>query len=162
MAEVKFEVIRHWITPNDRDNRIIGSVAGILKGPGLTPQTGADQTIYTVEKAWVNNERRISCIPEGTYKITPHHTEKFPNTFEVNDVPNRDAILVHGGNTEADVIGCIAVGHDLMFKLNRGMPYATVAMSQIALNRVRVVWNAILTRGDTIMLTVRCPKLVPQ
>lgn len=159
MGIVHFEVVRQWITPNE-GARVIGSVAGYLRGPGLTPVTQVDRAIYTVEKAWKNNERRVSCIPDGTYKIIPHNTERFPKTYEVTAVPGRDAILVHAGNSERDVEGCIAVGHDLVFQMNRGWPYATVSMSQIALNRVRSVWNRIIAEGDEVHLTVHCPKLV--
>ena len=56
------------------------------------------------------NKRSISCIPEGTYKVTPHVSEKFGKCFWVNNVPNRSAILIHAGNTVADTRGCLLPG----------------------------------------------------
>ena len=50
------------------------------------------------------------CIPEGTYVVIPHDSPAHPQTWEITDVPNRTAILIHDGNTEHDTLGCICVG----------------------------------------------------
>lgn len=64
----------------------------------------------TLELSWQNNARRISCIPVGTYAITPRKSAKYGQHFLVNDVPGRDAILIHQGNYFSDILGCILVG----------------------------------------------------
>lgn len=69
----------------------------------------------TLERAWLNNQRNISCIPTGRYLCTRRNpTQKF--NYEhilVNGVPNRDAILMHIGNYAVrDSSGCILVGTD--------------------------------------------------
>lgn len=70
----------------------------------------------TLELPWKDNEPRISCIPEGHYKLlrTINRTTsgglKIPQTFEVMDVPERMGILFHIGNTVKDSNGCILVG----------------------------------------------------
>jgi len=51
-----------------------------------------------------------SRIPGGEYECGPHHSEKYPNVYEVRNVPNRTAILIHWGNFESDTTGCILVG----------------------------------------------------
>lgn len=61
-----------------------------------------------------NNARGISCIPAGIYDCVPHNSDKFPNVWEVTDVPNRTAILIHNGNTIDDTHGCILVGESFM------------------------------------------------
>lgn len=75
---------------------------GRLTGPGIS--------LVTVELPWLNNERRKSCIPEGTYKCTPRNSAKYGNHFLVNNVSGRDAILIHVGNYKSDLLGCIAPG----------------------------------------------------
>lgn len=71
---------------------------------------GGDMICQTFELPWWNNQHNISCIPEGTYEVIPHNTEDKPNTFELVDVPNREGILIHTGNTVRDTLGCILVG----------------------------------------------------
>lgn len=64
----------------------------------------------TLEEPWKENKRQISCIPEGTYVCKPHSGNKFQNVWEVTNVPNRSAVLIHAGNTTDDIEGCILVG----------------------------------------------------
>lgn len=66
----------------------------------------------TLELSWVENERRVSCIPQGVYFVDPRTSEKFGNHFIVQGVPRRDAILLHPGNTYRDTEGCILCGYD--------------------------------------------------
>lgn len=66
--------------------------------------------LLTLERPWRENERGISSIPEGSYTVKRDSTESHPNTFRVTNVPGRDGILIHTGNTEKDVEGCILVG----------------------------------------------------
>ena len=68
----------------------------------------------TLENPYINNERNISCIPEGEYKVRLR-TARESATREylhllVKDVPNRDWILFHRGNSAKDTSGCILVG----------------------------------------------------
>jgi hypothetical protein len=64
----------------------------------------------TMENPWLDNERNISCIPEGTYKAVRHISPKYGGCFKVLDVPNRSDILIHPGNYERDTKGCILLG----------------------------------------------------
>lgn len=64
----------------------------------------------TLEDAWRDNERLISCIPQGRYKIKLHRSPKFGLTYQVMDVPERSHILFHAGNTHKDTHGCILLG----------------------------------------------------
>lgn len=69
-------------------------------------------TVCSLERPWKNNEKNISCIPVGNYKLKKVHSPKFGDTFEVCDVPNRSSILLHSGNTLKDTEGCILIGSD--------------------------------------------------
>lgn len=46
----------------------------------------------------------------GRYKLAPRLSPKFGRTWQVKDVPGRDQILIHAGNTQKDTHGCILVG----------------------------------------------------
>lgn len=74
--------------------------------------------LYTGELPWRENRAQISCIPAGTYTCQPWHSRKYPNHYNVIDVPGRSAILFHSGNFSGardkgfltNVEGCILVG----------------------------------------------------
>jgi hypothetical protein len=61
---------------------------------------------YTLELFWKNNATCESCIPGGTYHIKKVSAEK----WEVLNVPGREGIQIHAGNTAADTTGCILIG----------------------------------------------------
>lgn len=73
----------------------------------------------TLEPPWRNNEKQVSCIPAGIYKVIPRKSPKYGNHYHVQDVLLRDYILIHFGNYMAsnnpktghpDSTGCILVG----------------------------------------------------
>lgn len=70
----------------------------------------------TLELPWQNNQRRISCIPEGVYiveKMKP--TKKRPYEYlHVLDVKDRDAILFHPGNYTRQILGCLLPGENFV------------------------------------------------
>jgi hypothetical protein len=66
----------------------------------------------TCELPWKDNQPMKSCIPQSSYVCTPHDGTKFHNVWELVGVPNRQAILIHNGNTIKDTDGCILVGSD--------------------------------------------------
>jgi hypothetical protein len=82
---------------------------------------------HTLELPWKDNQRRISCIPEGTYmvwKMKP--TEKRPyEYFHVKDVPGRDAILFHPGNFTSQILGCVLPGEEFKDLNKDGFPDIT-------------------------------------
>ena len=68
----------------------------------------------TLENPYINNERNISCIPEGVYKVRLRLARESATRdylhLLVQDEPNRDWILFHRGNSAKDTSGCILVG----------------------------------------------------
>ena len=69
----------------------------------------------TLENPWLDNQRNISCIPEGQYKVRLRLARESATRdylhLLVQDVPNRSYILFHRGNTAKDTSGCILVGN---------------------------------------------------
>ena len=68
----------------------------------------------TLENPWQDNQRNISCIPEGVYPVRLRTARESATRdylhLLVQEVPNRDWILFHRGNTAKDTRGCILVG----------------------------------------------------
>ena len=68
----------------------------------------------TLENPWLDNQRNISCIPAGVYDVRLRLARESATRdylhLLVQDVPNRDWILFHRGNTAKDTSGCILVG----------------------------------------------------
>jgi hypothetical protein len=63
----------------------------------------------TIELPWRNNEKSVSCIPEGKYFIRKRYSSKFHWHLEVTDVKNRSYILLHPANNALrELNGCIA------------------------------------------------------
>jgi len=80
------------------------STLGLLVVPGLAP-------IYTIEDAWRDNARNISCIPDGDYEVVPSRFNKRGyDAWEILGVPSRTLIKIHIGVHAEHVQGCVIVG----------------------------------------------------
>ena len=64
----------------------------------------------TLERPWLDNKAEVSCIPEGHYTCVRYSSTKYPDTFKVQNVPNRTGILFHTGNAMGHSAGCIILG----------------------------------------------------
>lgn len=70
----------------------------------------------SLELAWKDNKKGISCIPIGTYKWRKRErTNNIPYTHVlIEGVPGRDGVCIHAANYAAgkkvQLKGCIAVG----------------------------------------------------
>jgi len=65
---------------------------------------------FTLEPPWRNNERNVSCIPEGRYSALLVQSPRHGRCAQLLDVPGRSQILIHAGNRASDTEGCILVG----------------------------------------------------
>lgn len=64
-----------------------------------------------IERGWVDNKNRISCIPEGTYPIVWEFSDKFKRfLWEIKDVPGRSECKIHVANFWYQLNGCISPG----------------------------------------------------
>ena len=68
----------------------------------------------TLENPYLDNQRNISCIPAGQYKVRLRTARESATRdylhLLVKDVPERDYILFHIGNSAKDTRGCVLVG----------------------------------------------------
>lgn len=63
----------------------------------------------TIELPWKNNERKVSCVPEGKYFLEKRYSAKFKWHIEVKNVAHRSGILFHpANNAKQELNGCIA------------------------------------------------------
>ena len=71
---------------------------------------------YTIERPWKDNERRISCIPEGTYPLFTKEYGRFWEKYKfpipiLGSTSPRSEILIHPANYARELAGCIGVGN---------------------------------------------------
>jgi hypothetical protein len=85
---------------------------------------------FTLELPNKENQKNISCIPEGEYKFSRYDSPKFGKCFRISDVKDRSDILIHTGNFLKDTHGCILVGKSVSIKDNN----ISVLESRSALN----------------------------
>ena len=68
----------------------------------------------TLENPYLDNQRNISCIPAGQYKVRIRYPRESATRdyihLLVKDVKDRDYILFHIGNSAKDTRGCVLVG----------------------------------------------------
>lgn len=62
-----------------------------------------------IELPWLQNRRRVSCIPEGRYELRARFTARRGHHLIVLQVPGRSGILIHPANhAKTELLGCIA------------------------------------------------------
>lgn len=104
---------------------------------------------YTIELPWKQNEKRVSCIPEGKYFIRKRYSTKYKWHLEVVDVPNRSLILFHPANyAQNELLGCIAPVTKLS---GPGMGL----LSRKAFEKLKTNLYPVLERDEKVILVVQ-------
>lgn len=88
----------------------------------------------TMELPWQLNEKNVSCIPEGKYKVKRHVSPSKGECFKIQKVTGRTDILIHVGNFNKDTQGCILPGRyflDLNKDGLKDVAYSKVAMQKL-------------------------------
>lgn len=66
---------------------------------------------YSLEDSGARGHGKGCSIPPGRYRVVWVMSNRLKReTLRLKDVPGRDGILIHSGNTEKDCIGCILLG----------------------------------------------------
>ncbi len=103
----------------------------------------------TIELPWLDNQPRVSCIPEGTYQLTKRYSQRFGHHLLVNSVANRNYILIHAYNDALkESKGCIAPVSVLTGE-GKGL------RSRVALQLVLSLVYPELEKGNKILLTIK-------
>ena len=118
------------------------------------------EIFWTCERPWENNQRNISCIPEGAYVLEHHSTDRYPDTWALvggsvghwpSEGKQRSTCVLHVGNTMDDVQGCVAVG------LNLDRNGWRVLDSRLAMEALRK--ELYVTQGRQALITQYRPTL---
>ena len=79
------------------------------QGTNGTIYYNGEQICHTIELPWKNNLQRLSCIPEGRYKLVKRKYTKHGEQIGIPNVLYREAILIHAANNAMkELMGCIA------------------------------------------------------
>ena len=123
---------------------------GSFKDRTIGRLTYNEEHFFTVERPWLDNKQNVSCIPTGFYQLVRVDSPKFgPDTWEVENVTGRSHILIHAGNTAADVIGCIAIGMGL-FPQCQGVSSSKAAIENFYLMTAGLDKEGIIIRNGVL------------
>ena len=110
--------------------------------------------MHTVERPWLSNQRSISCIPAGVYRLKRYTSKNYPSAFYLENEDlgvslqgntQRTAILIHVGNFVKDVQGCIAPGLEL-HPTTWGVSQSRLAMTELnKLIKEGEEWELVIT-----------------
>ncbi len=107
---------------------------------------------YTIELPWMENQPRISCIPEGKYLLKKRYSPKFKEHLLIEGVEGRDVILIHPANNALkELKGCIA---PVTILTGEGKG----SQSRMALQRLITPIFTLLERKETVLLTIKSKK----
>lgn len=74
---------------------------------------GDERICETLELPWRDNQRGISCIPEGIYECKlAHSPSRGYDVYWLQNVPGRQDVQIHIGNFPKDIRGCILIGRE--------------------------------------------------
>jgi len=104
---------------------------------------------FTIELPWRNNQKRISCIPEGSYKVEKRFSEKFGNHLELKNVINRSLILIHPANNALkELKGCIA-------PVSKITGEGVGNSSRRAMLKLMIEVNKYISKNEDLLLTIK-------
>lgn len=85
-----------------------------LATPGTLRVIDRGITIFrcrTLELPWMNNQRRISRVPNGSYLAKWEESGNFrTKLWELKGVPGRSEVKFHHGNFTSQIEGCVLLG----------------------------------------------------
>jgi hypothetical protein len=109
---------------------------------------------YTIELPWLNNQRRISCVPEGEYFLQKRFSPKFGWHLHLMNVPGRNLILIHPANdAKKELLGCIA-------PVTKHTGIGKGSSSRKALEKLKTIVYAAIERKEEIKISIQLKKVI--
>jgi hypothetical protein len=103
----------------------------------------------SIELPWRENQRSVSCIPEGRYEVRKRYTQKRGHHLLIVDVRGRSGILIHPANdAQKELLGCIAPVTKLTGP-GRGI------QSRAANEKLKELVTAALDRKEKVFITIK-------
>jgi hypothetical protein len=103
----------------------------------------------SIELPWLDNKKRISCIPEGRYELTKRYSARFGWHLLVNSVVNRTYILIHAYNDALkESKGCIA---PVSICTGEGKGNN----SRLSLKKLLAITYPVLEKGNKVFITIK-------
>ncbi|TDE05803.1 DUF5675 family protein [Flavobacterium sandaracinum] len=110
---------------------------------------------YTIELPWLQNQRRVSCVPEGEYVLRQRFSPKFKWHLHLQNVPGRDLILIHPANdAKKELLGCIAP-----VSMHTGIGKG--GSSRKAFLKLKALVNAALERNEAVKISIQSHLTTP-
>ena len=107
---------------------------------------------YTIELPWLNNQKRISCIPEGEYILQKRFSTKFKWHLHLMNVPGRDLILIHPANdAKKELLGCIAI-------VTKHTGIGKGSNSRKALEKLKTLVYTVFDRNEEVKINIQSKK----
>ena len=119
---------------------------GILKWNGTL-------VCYTIELPWLNNQRQISCVPEGDYVLRKRFSPRFLWHLHLLNVPGRNLILIHPANdAKKELLGCIA-------PVTTHTGIGKGSSSRKALEKLKALVYVALDRNEEVKISIQSKKI---
>ncbi|PRZ20315.1 DUF5675 family protein [Flavobacterium granuli] len=107
---------------------------------------------YTIELPWLQNQRRISCIPEGEYVLVKRFSSKFQWHLHLRSVPGRVLILIHPANdAKKELLGCIA-------PVSQHSGIGKGYFSRKAFGKLKTLVYPVLERNEEVKISIKSKK----
>lgn len=102
-----------------------------------------------IELPWLNNQRLISCVPEGKYELVKRYSKRFGHHVALKDVPDRKFILIHPANdAKTELRGCIA-------PVSKTTGPGKGIFSRRANEALKFMVFEVLEDGESVFLTIK-------
>lgn len=107
---------------------------------------------YTIELPWLENQKQISCIPEGEYILQKRFSPKFKRHLHLMNVPGRDLILIHPANdAKKELLGCIA-------PVTKHTGIGKGSNSRKALEKLKTLVYTVFDRNEEVKINIQSKK----
>ena len=96
-----------------------------------------------------------TCIPANVYSVEQLFSAKHQRYMpHVMGVPERSAIEIHAASRPSDILGCIALGNNLVNQEPRSPDDVVINQSQEAFRQFEFEFENALQAGEKVTLTI--------